>query len=111
MNSKKELEPTWGELIFGGLLVMLFIFMLGYMLIGIFKSLETSLKATKQETILRSAYENNENTDYVLKETILLKAISAESSSLIKNKRHLQPLKKPRSKWLLIHRQLMTNKK
>ncbi|HAP3880069.1 TPA: hypothetical protein IUT79_002969 [Enterococcus faecalis] len=87
MNSKKELEPTWGELIFGGLLVMLFIFMLGYMLIGIFKSLETSLKDTKQETILRSAYENNENTDYVLKETILLKAISAESSSLTKNKK------------------------
>lgn len=26
-------------------------------------------------------------------------------------KQHLQPLKKPRSKWLLIHRQLMTNKK
>lgn len=66
---------------------MLFIFMLGYMLIGIFKSLETSLKDTKQETILRSAYENNENTDYVLKETILLKAISAESSSLTKNKK------------------------
>ena len=61
--------------------------MLGYMLIGIFKSLETSLKDTKQETILRSAYENNENTDYVLKETILLKAISADSSRLTKSKK------------------------
>ena len=57
------------------------------MLIGIFKSLETSLKDTKQETILRSAYENNENTDYVLKETILLKAISADSSRLTKSKK------------------------
>jgi hypothetical protein len=61
--------------------------MLGYMLIGIFKSLETFLKDTKQETILRSAYENNENTDYVLKETILLKAISADSSRLTKSKK------------------------
>lgn len=84
---KEELDNSWEEVIFNGFIALLFIFIFGYVFLGLFKGLETSLENTKQTGILRSAYENNEGTDYVLDKTIYLKSINMDIVNTTHNKK------------------------
>lgn len=84
---KEELDNSWEEVIFNGFMVLLFIFIFGYLFFGLFKGLEISLENSKQTGILRSAYENNEGTDYVLDKTIYLKSINMDIVNTTQNKK------------------------